>query len=295
MDPYHQVMLNLVKSALNEDVGAGDLTSLACVEPNRARAKIIAKSDGILSGMEPVLVVFHTVDSANQVTFLKHDGDTLAAGDIVAEIDGFNQTILTSERVALNFLGHLSGLATLTRKFVDQIAGTGCQVLDTRKTTPGWRLLEKAAVKHGGGVNHRMGLYDMILIKDNHIASAGSVTQAVAAAREYLSSPDLGLQFDVDPDKLPIEVEVTDENQLREAIACGVDRLLLDNQTIESLCHLVAVARKLGPDIKLEASGNVTLDNVAAIARTGVDFVSVGAITHSAPVTDFSLQFTAES
>jgi nicotinate-nucleotide pyrophosphorylase (carboxylating) len=290
MDRYQKSLIDLVRAALDEDIGKGDLTSQACLDPDPSEARIVAKSDGILSGMEPALAVYEIVDSANVVDFLKKDGDRFQSGDTIAEIRGFNQTILSSERIALNFLGHLSGIATLTGEFVEQLKGTGAQIFDTRKTTPGWRYLEKKAVTHGGGVNHRFGLYDMILIKDNHITCAGSIAKAVALIREFLSTPDFRLQFETDADQIEIEVEVTTEKQLAEAIEAGVDRLLLDNQSLESLAHLVAVARKLNPDVKLEASGNVTLYNAARIAATGVDFVSVGALTHSAPASDFSLQ-----
>jgi len=290
MDAYHRSIINLVKAALDEDVGRGDLTSIACLEPNPLKATITAKSDGILSGVEPALAVFHIVDSANVVTFFKKDGDSFTRGDLIAEVDGFNQTVLASERTALNFLGRLSGIATLTHRFVEKLSGANCQILDTRKTTPAFRLLEKRAVLHGGGRNHRIGLYDMVLIKDNHIASAGSISRAVTMTREYLESPEYRIQFGNDHDEVEIEVEISSEGELQEAIGAGVDRLLLDNQTVESLRRLVTVARRLNPAVKLEASGNVTLDNVAAIAATGVDFVSSGAITHSAPTSDFSMR-----
>jgi nicotinate-nucleotide pyrophosphorylase (carboxylating) len=190
----------------------------------------------------------------------------------------------------LNFLAHLSGIATYTAQFVEKVRGTNCRILDTRKTTPGWRLLEKMAVLHGGGHNHRFGLYDLILIKDNHIASAGSVKEAVRRTREYLNTPDFRLQFEMKAEDVEMEVEVTNELQVREAIEAGVKRLLLDNQSIESLQRLVTLARKLNPDVRLEASGNVTLENVAKIAATGVDYISIGALTHSAPACDFSLR-----
>jgi len=293
MDAYHQSIITLVKVALDEDVGRGDLTSIACLEPNPLKATITAKSDGVVSGVEPALAVFALVDSANVVTFHKKDGDSFSRGDLIADIDGFNQTVLASERAALNFLGRLSGIATLTRQFVERLKGTHCQILDTRKTTPGFRLLEKRAVLHGGGHNHRIGLYDMVLIKDNHISSSGSITNAVKLTREYLTSPEYRLQFGSDQGKVQIEVEISSESELREAIAAGVDRLLLDNQSLESLRHLVQVARGLNPNVKLEASGNVTLDNVAGIGATGVDYVSSGAITHSAPTSDFSMRVKA--
>jgi len=290
MDAYHRQMLDLVRAALAEDIGPGDVTSMACLEPNRIKAEIVAKSDGVLSGVEVVTLAFRAVDSATKITFLKKDGDHFGCRDRIATIDGFNQTILTAERTALNFLAHLSGIATLTGRFVEKLKDFDCRILDTRKTTPGFRLLEKKAVVDGGGSNHRIGLYDMLLIKDNHIAAAGSITDAIRLACEYLDTPESRQQFGKWPDDIEIEVEVTTEEQLTEAVKAGVNRLLLDNQATDSLTSLVRVARELNPDVKLEASGNVTLDTVAEIAATGVDFISAGAITHSAPNSDFSLR-----
>ena len=290
MDLLQESIIRLVKDALKEDICRGDLTSTACLELNPMHARIVAKSAGVLSGLRPLVCVFEIVDSANRVRPLLADGNHFNVGDVIVEIDGFNQTILSAERVALNFLAHLSGIATLTNDFVKKIAGTNCHILDTRKTTPGWRHLEKMAVVHGGGVNHRIGLYDMILIKDNHIASAGSIKGAVQMAREFLATREFRTQFQTEASKILIEVEITNEAQLIEAVEARVDRLLLDNQTVESLRMLVMLARKLDPSVKLEASGNVNLNTVATIAATGVDFISVGAITHSAPVCDFSLQ-----
>ena len=290
MDPYHRSIINLVKTALDEDIGRGDVTSIACLEPNPMKAEIVAKEDGVLSGVDPFMAVFHTVDSANLVKMLKTDSDTFAAGDIIAQVDGFNQTVLASERVALNFLGHLSGVASMTRRFVEKLAGTGCRILDTRKTTPGLRLLEKRAVLHGGGQNHRIGLYDMVLIKDNHIAGAGSICDAVRRTRDFLAGSDCRTQFGPGGKDYEIEVEVSTEAQLREAIRCGVTRLLLDNQSIDGLRRMVQIARELNPKVLLEASGNVTLDNVAEIGATGVDFISSGSLTHSAPTADFSMK-----
>lgn len=284
--------LSLVKTALTEDIGRGDLTSLACIEPGPAKARLIAKSSGVLSGLMPALLVFHIVDSANRVFPHRKDGEPFDIGDTILDITGFNLTILSSERVAINFLAHLSGIASLTHKFAEKIKPATCRILDTRKTTPGWRQLEKLAVVHGGGYNHRMGLYDMVLVKDNHIAAVGSVRAAVQATRRYLDSPEFRVQFMADAAQIKIEVEVTSEQQLREAIESGVDRLLLDNQSVESLARLVKLSRSINAQVELEASGNVSLDTVAAIAATGVDFISVGAITHSAPVSDFSLQIT---
>lgn len=290
MDKEHYAAINrLVKAGLDEDIHKGDLTSLACLEPAPIKARVSAKSEGVLSGIKPVLMAFDIVDSANVIRPMKNDSDSFKPGDTILEIEGFNQTVLTSERTALNFLARLSGIATFTNEFVKKIAGTSCQILDTRKTTPGWRYLEKAAVVHGGGYNHRYGLYDMVLIKDNHIASAGSIEKAVEKTKAFLQTPEFRLQFEVKAEDIEIEVEVTSVEQTREAINSGVKRLLLDNQSAESLKHLVAMARELDPAVKLEASGNVNLDNVAEVASTGVDYISIGAITHSARASDFSL------
>ncbi len=283
-------MLALVKAAITEDVGPGDLTSLGCLEPNPLQADIVAKSDGVCSGLKPALLVFELIDSANRVEPLIKEGESFRSGDRIIHIDGYNQTVLASERVALNFLAHLSGIASLTRQFVERVKGTDCVILDTRKTTPGWRYLEKQAVIHGGGRNHRFGLYDMILIKDNHIASVGSITKAVTLAREFLDTPDFRLQFETKAEEIEVEVEVTTESQLIEAVEAGVTRILLDNQSPESLGTLVKKARELNPGIKLEASGGITLDNVAEIAASGVDYISIGSLTHSARAVDLSMR-----
>lgn len=293
MKPETFSLRAFVKLAVDEDIGPGDLTSMACLEPAPMTARIIAKSHGILSGTVPARLAFEIVDSANTVTFRRSDGERFEPGAVIAEIDGFNQTVLAAERVALNFLAHLSGVATLTARFVARLEEAGlherCRILDTRKTLPGWRLLEKHAVAHGGGANHRMGLYDMILIKENHIASAGSITAAVERARRFLDTPDFRLQFERTAEEVDLEVEVTNEAEVTEAIRAGVTRLLLDNQSPESLRALVETARRLNPEVRLEASGNVRLDNVVDIAATGVDDISIGALTHSAPASDFSL------
>jgi len=279
----------LVRAAIEEDVGRGDITSLACLEPEMIKARITAKSDGILSGIIPARITFEMIDSANGIEPTLCDGDKFSRGDVIMEIEGLNRTILTAERTALNFMAHLSGVATLTGHFVTLVAGTSCRLLDTRKTTPGFRILEKQAVVHGGGHNHRLGLYDMMLIKDNHIAAAGSITKAVATAREYLGSNEFRLQFRADPRSIDIEVEVQTIDEMTEAIESGAKHLLLDNQSPESLQAMVKTARKIDPKVKLEASGNVSMDNVAEVAATGVDFISIGALTHSAPACDFSL------
>ena len=294
MDSIHPSIVSLVRAALEEDVGKGDVTSLACLEPETIKARITAKSDGVLSGLIPAQIAFEMVDSANQVEPVLSDGDRFSKGETILEIEGLNRTVLTAERTAINFMAHLSGVATYTSDFVSLVAGTECRLLDTRKTTPGFRVLEKQAVVHGGGYNHRMGLYDMILIKDNHIAAAGSITAAIDRARDYLASGDFRFQFDCDPKTIAMEVEVTSPEELTEAIKAGAKRLLLDNQTPEALTELVKLARKLNSHVELEASGNVTMDNVATVAATGVDLISIGALTHSARASDFSMRVVGD-
>ena len=283
-------MVKLVRSALEEDIGPGDLTSLSALDPDMVKGEIVAKSDGLLSGVLPAILTFKMIYSANILTALLSDGDRFKPGDRIFELEGLNQTLLTAERTALNFLAHLSGVATLTNQFVKLAQPSGCRILDTRKTTPGFRSLEKDAVLHGGGENHRQGLFDMVLIKDNHIAAAGSIEKAVKRVREWLASSDYRLQFDIPADEIEIEVEVKNPAELTEAIEAGVLRLLLDNQTPDSLKKLVSNARRLNADVKLEASGNISLKNIAEIVATGVDFISIGALTHSAPASDFSMK-----
>ncbi|MFH1686744.1 MAG: carboxylating nicotinate-nucleotide diphosphorylase [bacterium] len=289
MDHLERSIADLVRAAIDEDVGPGDITSLACLEPKPVRATITAKSRGAVSGLVPAALVFAMVDPAIRFEPVMADGSLFEPGHVVVGISGRNQTLLTAERTALNFMAHLSGVATLTAEFVRRVQGTRCHILDTRKTTPGWRLLEKQAVLHGGGYNHRLGLYDMMLIKDNHIAAAGSIAAAVEAAHNYLESTDCRQRFGLNAESVAIEVEVTSTEQVRQALSAGVRRLLLDNQTPASLKQLVRTARDIDDSVKLEASGNVSLDNVAALAATGVDYISIGALTHSAPACDFSL------
>ena len=271
----------LVATALAEDVGPGDWTTLWTVpEDAVARAIVVAKQPLVVSGIEVVRRVFAAVDPALDVSVLLPDGASAGVGDVVLEVGGSARSILIAERTALNFLGRLSGIATLTGAFAARVSGTAARVIDTRKTTPGLRLLEKAAVVHGGGANHRIGLHDMVLIKDNHIAAAGGITAAVAGVRDQNST------------ELPVELEVTSLDQVREALDLGVERLLLDNMDPATLRQAVAIARAagVGPSPELEASGNVTLDTIRAIAETGVDYISVGALTHSAPSADLSLR-----
>jgi nicotinate-nucleotide pyrophosphorylase (carboxylating) len=233
----------------------------------------------VVAGVDAAAAVFAAVDPGIVMGVVRGDGIRATPGDVVLELTGPAGRILTAERVALNFMGRLSGIATLTRAFVDAVRGTGARIIDTRKTTPGWRHLEKAAVRAGGGGNHRMGLYDMVMIKDNHIVAAGGITQAVERVRAR------------NHEHLPIEVEVRSMAELEEVLELYVDRILLDNMDPQGLRAAVERVKRMGAERpELEASGNVTLASVRAVAETGVDLISVGALTHSAPVADLSLR-----
>ncbi len=267
----------LIELAIAEDIGPGDATSEAVLPPDlHLDAYLVAKAPGVIAGLPIAQAVFARVEPG--LCFVPHveDGQRVSPGDVVAEVSGPARGMLAAERTALNFLQRLSGIATLTRAFVEAVAGTGAVILDTRKTHPGYRALEKYAVRMGGAQNHRSGLYDMLLVKDNHIAAAGSLTAAVQQARA--AHPEL-----------PIEVEVKDLDELREALALPVGRIMLDNFDLEGIRAAVQLA---AGRVKLEASGGVSLERVAAIAATGVDFISVGALTHSAPALDLSLEVT---
>jgi nicotinate-nucleotide pyrophosphorylase (carboxylating) len=294
MPSREKILQQQVTAALMEDVGVGDITSLAIVDDDTTGvAEIVAKSEGVICGLPLCEYAFLKVDPDTEFKALVHDCDPFSPGDRVALIMGRLRSILTGERTALNFLAHLSGVATLTHKMVVAAANDKVAILDTRKTVPGLRYVEKYAVATGGGENHRFGLYDMVLIKDNHIAAAGSVTRAVELVRDYLASDRFLQTFHTDPAAIAIEVEVETIDQLREALDGGIKRILLDNRSPENLKEMVRFTRDhpLGADVKLEASGNVTLDNVASVAQTGVDYISIGAVTHSAPASDFSLKF----
>ena len=268
-----------VTRAVSEDVGAGDVTTAATVpEESRGRARIVQKQPGVIFGLAAVAEAMRQC-GVDDVDNLLVEGQWRE--DVPAEValaSGSAAGLLTAERTALNFLGHLSGIATQTARFVEAVVGTRARILDTRKTTPGLRALEKAAVAAGGGVNHRMGLYDAILIKENHVALAGSVAKAIHAVRA--TRPDM-----------PIEIECRDVEEAAYALGAGADRLLLDNMEPEELREAVALrdAERGADSPALEASGGVTLETVRAIAETGVDFISIGALTHSAPTLDFSM------
>ncbi len=272
----------VVKTALEEDLGSGDITSRLTLGPRGdSEGIILARQEGVMAGLPVVEHVFLLLDPKVVVTGMVAEGSAFRSGQIVAELAGPTAAILAGERVALNLLQRLCGVATLTARFVKAVADTGTTVLDTRKTTPGLRELEKYAVRMGGGVNHRMGLWDGILIKENHIHAAGGVTEAVARVRSGLRQ---------DGSRYLIVVEAADEHQVREALDVGVDRILLDNMETERIRRMVELVRsRTGPPVQLEASGGINLKNVRAIAETGVDFVSIGALTHSVPAVDISL------
>jgi nicotinate-nucleotide pyrophosphorylase (carboxylating) len=286
-------MIKIIRLALEEDIGAGDVTSRACVpEGLRARGTIIAREPLVLAGTEVLDQMF------DHVVLLKHDGDRCAAGEPLATVEGNARTLLERERVALNFLQRLSGVATLARQYADAVAGTACRVLDTRKTTPGLRALEKRAAAAGGVTNHRMGLFDAVLIKNNHIAAAGGIRQALQNAGQ---SPDAnvgqailpasplssGLKPAAGPAGLPIEIEVRTLAELHEALDAGAQHLLLDNLAPAEAADWV---REIAGRAQVELSGGITLDNVRAYAETGADFVSAGAITHSARAVDIGFR-----
>jgi nicotinate-nucleotide pyrophosphorylase (carboxylating) len=270
---------SLVRAALAEDVGTGDVTTTATVaETARARARLIAKQELILAGLPLFERVFRHIDPAMGCAAHFGEGARVASRATVAELDGSARTILTAERTALNFLAHLSGVATLAARYAEKLRGTPTQLRDTRKTTPLFRRLEKYAVRTGGGTNHRFGLSDGVLIKENHIAAAGGIAQAVSRARGVAAKRGLA-----------VEIEVRNEDELRQALATEPDEVLLDNLSPAEAARMVAIVRGERPDCRVELSGGVTLENVAAYARAGADFISVGALTHSAPAADFSL------
>lgn len=272
----HPDLLAAIRRALAEDIGPGDVTTNSIIPPEaRMRGQIIAKQDGVIAGLDVAQAVYLEVDPQVDFRPQVEEGTRVTRGQVLALVSGRTRSLLTAERTALNFLGRMSGIATLTRAFVDAVAGTQAVILDTRKTAPGLRAADKLAVRRGGGQNHRFGLYDMILIKDNHIDYAGSITAAVTRARA--AAPGL-----------EIEVEARTLANVREALALGIERILLDNMPLEMMAEAVQIT---AGQAKLEASGNVTLETVRAIAETGVDFISSGALTHSARVLDVSFDY----
>ena len=275
-ETFTEEIIECLRRALDEDVGSGDATTNNIVPAEAVlQAQIIAKQNGVVAGLDVAERVFLLLE--DQVSFRAHitEGSTVEKGSVLADVAGPARALLTGELTALNFLGRMSGIATLTRQFVDAVSGTRTKILDTRKTAPGLRLLDKLAVRRGGGQNHRTGLFDLILIKDNHIDFAGSLAKAVQRAREAET-------------QLEIEVEARTIQDVQQLLDLGVDRILLDNMSVETMREAVKLNAGRA---KLEASGNVTLETVRAIAETGVDFISVGALTHSPKVFDVSLKW----
>jgi len=267
---------DLIARALSEDLGSGDVTSEATIRPESVSiAVMLAKQDMVLAGLDVSRGVFHVLDPDIQFTAFVKDGDNVNAGTEIAKLSGNTRALLAGERIALNLLQHLSGIATLTAQYVEKVKGTKAQVLDTRKTLPGLRALEKYAVRTGGGKNHRMGLHDMVLIKDNHIRATGSIRRAIELVRLKV------------PDTMKIEVETKSLDEVGEALTAGVDIIMLDNMTIDMMREAV---KRIAGRALVEASGNVTLETIRQIAETGVDFISSGSLTHSAPAVDISMK-----
>ncbi len=267
---------SIVRLALAEDVGSGDVTSLSTLSPDlMVRARVVAKASGVIAGLSVISEVFAQLDPSVVVDGRVSDGDPVEPGTVVAEISGPALAVLAGERTALNFLQRMSGIATLTRAYVDRVQGTGAVVLDTRKTAPGLRMLDKLAVRAGGGHNHRMGLFDMVLIKDNHIDACGSITEAVARVSRSAHAA------------LPREIECRTEADVLEAVTRAPDRILLDNMAVSQVRQCVAIVAGRVP---LAVSGNVSRESIRDSADTGVAFISVGALTHSVRALDLSLQ-----
>ncbi len=269
------VINSAVNAALDEDIGTGDVTAASFSNNETASAKVICREEAVLCGQQWFELAFYKLDPEIAINWKLNDGDQLEKGSTVCSLSGSAQAILTGERTALNFLQTLSGTATKTKIYVDRIAGTNAQILDTRKTLPGMRYAQKYAVRCGGGKNHRMGLYDAILIKENHIATAGSISKAVNEAKQQYPS-------------IKLEVEVENADQLKEALSTQTDVILLDNFSLSELENAVAIT---DGKKKLEASGNMTLENIREVAKTGVDYISIGAITKHIQAVDFSMRF----
>ncbi|MFQ3597699.1 MAG: carboxylating nicotinate-nucleotide diphosphorylase [Chloroherpetonaceae bacterium] len=278
----HACQADALALALLEDVGQDDITTAATIpDTHRSKAVLLAKSDGVLAGLRVARLILSSWPETLQLIAKKKDGERVSAGEVIGEISGKTAHLLMLERTLLNLLQRMSGIATKTAAFVQAVQGTNARILDTRKTAPALRYFDKEAVRLGGGVNHRFGLYDMILIKDNHIDAAGGIGIAIERARAYLKRKSL---------KAKIEVEVRTLDELREAVSHKPHFILIDNFSVSELQHAVRLARELNPTIKLEASGGVMLKRVRAIAETGVDFISVGELTHSVTAMDISMK-----
>lgn len=278
LNGYNEGLIESIKNWLREDVGAGDVTTSVTIPAgSQSKAVIHAKDNGIIAGITVAELVFQVVDSDLVFTAMVKDGDAVTRGTILAEVEGSTHSLLTGERLALNLLQRMSGIATRTRTYVDALEGLSTRLVDTRKTTPGHRLLEKYAVRVGGGANHRFGLYDAVMIKDNHIKGAGGITEAVQRARAVI------------PHTMTIEVETENLEQVREALQAGADIIMLDNMHPDQMREAVALIREQAPHVKVEASGNVSLNTIRGIAESGVDVISVGRLTYSFESLDISL------
>lgn len=278
LNGYNEELIETIKGWLREDVGAGDVTTNVTIPAgSESKAVIHAKDHGVIAGMTIAELVFQVVDPELRYTAKVNDGDIVIPGTILAEVEGSTHSLLTGERLALNLLQRMSGVATRTRSYVDALEGLKTRLVDTRKTTPGHRLLEKYAVRVGGGANHRFGLYDAVMIKDNHIKGAGSITEAVQRARAVI------------PHTMTIEVETENITQVEEALQAGADIIMLDNMRPDQMREAVALIREQAPHVKIEASGNVSLETIRGIAETGVDVISVGRLTYSFESLDISL------
>ncbi|MDP6039198.1 MAG: carboxylating nicotinate-nucleotide diphosphorylase [Candidatus Latescibacteria bacterium] len=277
-------IMPVIDRALAEDVGDGDVTTKWTVPlTKQAKAKLIAKIDGVVAGLNVAQWVFEAVDESIEFDAHMADGDPVVEGNVLAEVSGSARGLLTGERVALNFLQRMSGIATMTAQFVEAVKGTDAQILDTRKTVPGLRLIDKYAVAAGGGMNHRVGLYDMVLMKENHIEAADGIGPALLAVRK-------GMDFE--GREVPVEVEVETLSELDEVLVLGADRVMLDNMSLDEMREAVEKVQNLkGKKPELEASGNVSIGGVREIAETGVDLISVGALTHSVKALDISMLF----
>jgi nicotinate-nucleotide pyrophosphorylase (carboxylating) len=302
VDWYSEEIKKIVRHALAEDIGSGDASAAATIPPQAvARAHILARQTLVCAGLPLVESVFRALDPEMEVVCLHADGSFVEPGARLAQMRGNASAMVTGERTALNLLSHLCGIATYTRRFVEQMAATKTRIRDTRKTTPGLRVLEKYAVKMGGGTNHRFGLYDAILLKENHIALAGGIKAALDKAHTYVAPkappPRTASAYDaagldpevVGPPPLTVQIEVRNERELLEALGAGAEAVLLDNMTPERAAECVKMARGMRPDCVIEISGGITLENARAYAQAGADFLSSGMLTHSAPAANLSL------
>lgn len=280
METVHELIDRLIDLAFAEDIGDGDHTTLSCIpEDAMGKSKLLIKEPGVLAGVEIAKEIFHRFDPTMQVEVMMEDGSEVKPGDVAMVVTGKVRSLLQTERLMLNVMQRMSGIATMTRRYVKQLEGTHTRVLDTRKTTPGMRMLEKEAVKIGGGVNHRIGLFDMILLKDNHVDFAGGIDKAIHRAKEYCKEKGKDLK---------IEIEVRNLDELQQVLDLGgVDRIMFDNFTPELTCKAVEM---VGGRYETESSGGITFDTLRQYAETGVDFISVGALTHSVKGLDMSFK-----